>query len=412
MTRHVLILAGIACIGNVATADSITISQAGINSKITGLDGSYGANGAILKVAIGLAETWRAGKHGYDSADFSAPNTVPEGVYSQSQGFTMADVDEYVVGDHATEMAGVMIGNTNAGATYEGVAPAAHLHSIEVTDIDDQQLTAVALDRLAELNVTPEITAINLSWGAEVTFLEVNGKSHISQFIDWSAQQHEVVYVVAWPDNRFFDFVRPADNYNGITVAASERDANATAYQMFGSINQTPNFSGTDRTYINLLAPGENVQVLGLTTDHIRSGTSYAAAHVTGAIALVQQRVRQIFSENPPDFRWPLSLEHNTIRAVLMNAADRLNGVQGSNRNITNHLGQKWDQTVAYSSAGVPIDAGMGAGHLNVSRAVEQVEGGRFQPTGGNDTPSSGNWLRRKFHRWVRVARVCSRFHN
>ena len=189
MSRYLGLLAVI--VSNTALASSVTIGPDGINSKATGLDGTG--------VQIGQGEEKRSGKAMYDDAAHSAPNTFPTGVYF-STTTVMDDPNDFgTTSLHATEVAQVMIGKTNAGNLYEGVAPNAKLHSIGITDLCDDSVSAFALNRLALLN-GGNINAINLSWGREIQepVEHMDGRSQISQFIDWSASRHDVVYVVAW----------------------------------------------------------------------------------------------------------------------------------------------------------------------------------------------------------------------
>jgi hypothetical protein len=165
----------------------------------------------LFSVNIASVEQYRSGKAGYDSADFSAPNTVPWGVYVNNGQNAPADTD---VADHPTEVAGVMIGNTDAGATYEGVAPGAHLHSTAISDWTDQRLSAIAVQNMANKNVVPEMVAINFSWAQETEFWfgPSDGKSFFTQFVDWTAKRYDVVIVSAFPDRNLTSKMTPADN--------------------------------------------------------------------------------------------------------------------------------------------------------------------------------------------------------
>ncbi len=197
---------------NTALASSFSISEFGIDSKSTGLDGTG--------VEIGQVEPSRSGKAEYDAPADSASNTKPAGVYFQGVGGM--DSPGGHVDDHATRVAGVMIGDATAGAMFEGVAPKANLHSSGFSgDLVDATL---ALNRMATLNgAGVKVKAINMSFGTEPQgFVEdVDGRSLLTQFIDWSARRHDVLYVVGWPNNDLAPKFLPSDEYNGITVAAS-----------------------------------------------------------------------------------------------------------------------------------------------------------------------------------------------
>jgi hypothetical protein len=140
--------------------------------------------------------------------------------------------------------------------------------------------------------------------------------------------------------------------------------------------NADPDYQ-EERTKIDLLAPGDSVQVLDTQTDHLRNGNSYSAPHVTGAIALLHQYYQQQKDAGNQRFIGPL--KHFVTKAILMNSADKLLGVQGSSRDVYNSLNQKWDQTQAYLNDEIPLDASMGAGALNVQRAITQIAPGAYQ---------------------------------
>jgi len=188
----------LAIVANTAFGSSFTIGPNGIDSKSTGLDGS---TFFTFAVGLGMADDYRSAKAGYDDDEFSAPNTIPYGVYYQSTGSMAVKNDWISPDDHATEVAGVMIGKAQPDGKYEGVAPGARLHSVGISDWFDDGLSAVALNNLARLNVTPRIIATNLSWGVPTSFVEDDGRSHLTQFIDWSARRQDVLYVVAAPNS-------------------------------------------------------------------------------------------------------------------------------------------------------------------------------------------------------------------
>lgn len=123
-------------------------------------------------------------------------------------------------------------------------------------------------------------------------FEEPDGNSHISQFIDWSARRHDVLYVVAWGNSDQPDFRAISDNYNGITMAASETTSETSAlYQRYSvDVNASSGDASGDRTSIDLLAPGREVGVLGWNDQQFFvDGSSYATSHGTGAAALLHQ---------------------------------------------------------------------------------------------------------------------------
>jgi hypothetical protein len=369
-----------------AFADSTTIRHEGIESKLTGLDGSLQGGTAVN---IGMAERYRSGKWDYDNESNSVPNTIPYAVYLQGQtSLPNNDVfwhpDE---GSHATEVAQVMIGSAEYDPAFEGVAPKARLHSVAFQDILDDGLSAVALQSLARRNVVPEIRAINLSYSIVWTKFEQNGKSILTQYIDWAAQHEDVLYVVGglnqdsiWPRGK------PQDNFNGMTVGSSDYDSDQGYFAKFGTINHPVDFANDERSYIDIIAPGgSNIGLLGHNAmgepaPIVRNGGSLAAAHVTGTVALMEQyKDQQSRALNP---RFFLTIKHTVYKAILMNSADKIEGVQGSRRTIFNDLGQDWLHTAAYEQSETPLDKSIGTGHLNARRAIQQLGPGWWQSTG------------------------------
>ncbi len=347
------------------TAYAANVGPEGIDSLATELDGSG--------VLIGQAEIRRSGKAGYDSDNFSSSNTVPTGVYFQNNG-GMASPDSFL-DQHATLVAQQMVGT----GIPSGVAPEAALHSIGISDINDDSQVALALNRLALLS-SGLVKAINLSfYGLMGEFDDPDGNSHFTQFVDWSARQHDVLYVVAWgnitsPD----EFRKPVDNFNGITVASSEQ-VDDGPYRKFSVVNW-PDTDTSDAQRIDILAPGLGILVLPWNeVPTTEDGSSLAAPHVTGTVALLQQYADQQIGEPNPRFDFD-SQRHQVMKAVMLNSADKLSGVHGSNRTVLDGMDNDWTESLAFGASTIPLDDEMGAGHLNARRAVEQLSPGEYDP--------------------------------
>lgn len=69
------------------------------------------------------------------------------------------------------------------------------------------------------------------------------------------------------------------------------------------------------------------------------NGTSYAAPHVTGAVALLQQFSQQQIDGPNPLFDQENAKRHEVMKAVMLNSADKLNGVHGSH---ARHYRRRW----------------------------------------------------------------------
>jgi hypothetical protein len=75
-------------------------------------------------------------------------------------------------------------------------------------------------------------------------------------------------------------------------------------------------------------------------------------------------------------------LRHEVMKAILINSADKIAGVHGSNRDVLNEYigGQRWEQTLAALSDGISLDEQMGAGALNVGSALTNFQSGEYGP--------------------------------
>ncbi len=171
-----------------------------------------------------------------------------------------------------------MIGdNTVGGGVFEGVAPNANLHSgaigsgsaddVPASADVDFALTANRIARLSGAGV--RVRAINFSAtrGLQEFVEHLDGSTHMTAFVDWSARAQDILYAIAWGNNNRPAKRAPTDNFNGMTVAASEQfdpEHGNYVYRRFGSINNTQGQPEPfPRTAISLIAPGQDVAVLG-----------------------------------------------------------------------------------------------------------------------------------------------------
>lgn len=387
-------------IGNPAWAGFGTNNEDGINSFGLGLDGTG--------ILIGQVERNRSAKQDYDGNGFAAANTKPTGVYygayngsnmgmDDRNGLGLSDPDAF---PHATNVAQVMIGKLTpegAGAAWEGVAPNSQLHSIAIGN-DPYYPIEQALNRAATLG-SGAVRATNMSFGTaldttfECSFVGCeDGNSHLTQFIDWSASFHDVLYVAAWGNASSDQFRKPGDNFNGMTIAASEpcSDPQNTAcaadmhsYRRYSpEINATDGDAYGDRTSIDLIAPGRQVRTLDAQEqDSAHDGTSFATPHVTGAVALLQQYTKKQMDPPISNSRFTTnSQRHEVMKAVLLNSADKLKNIHGSKRTVLDGNNLDWTQSEAFNSQFVSLDDQMGAGHLNVGSALQQFTPGEYNP--------------------------------
>lgn len=110
------------------------------------------------------------------------------------------------------------------------------------------------------------------------------------------------------------------------------------------------------------------------------NGTSFAAPHVSGAVALLHQ-----YAAVAP----PAAHDHNVMKAVLLNSVDKRRDtgdgmLLGMQKTILRTDGNDWVQQYNAEGAAArvfdPTDTQLGTGALNVRRAVMQLGSGKHLP--------------------------------
>lgn len=311
-------------------------------------------------------------------------------------------LDDPNIEDHATEVAGVMIANGNIN---KGVAINASLHSASFGLTGSSQgITVLATQQIAQQN-GGTIAAINHSWGFGPLNAGPNGASLVSLGHDWVTTRFNTLQVIAGDElqNPASHPGAPSDAYNVLNVSAltDVSGSGVGVYDRYAGFNRRVPAPG-GREIVHLAAPGVNIlsTTIGGTRYSGVDGTSFAAPHVTGAVAQVRQFLNQ--QTNGP---FPIgmgtydatSFDHRLMKAVLMNSADKIkddgtfmvngNAVQqgfllGMDKTILRDSAgtQTWITSPAFTNDLDPLDDNIGAGALNVERAITQTSFGRFRP--------------------------------
>ncbi|RIK82768.1 MAG: hypothetical protein DCC67_06790 [Planctomycetota bacterium] len=301
------------------------------------------------------------------------------------------------------------------GDSPTGVAPAAQLHSIGFNPIGPDFDEEAAISTQHIITAAGGIRAINMSFHNGQTTPVLDGNQHLTQFADWSASLHNILYVVAGNEVPLVTYV-PTETFNGMTIAAS--DLESGVYARVWANNDYTHDAEFNRRSISLLAPGAQVKLTDLgsapTTAPHPAGTSIAAPHVTATAALLHQyAAERIMNAASP--QWNVNANahrHEVMKAVLMNSADKIlddgmfmldgnpiprGNLLGMERTVVKQDGTStWFDSDAYhdditEQGGFwPTDEEMGTGHLNASRALTQFRAGEFESSLTVDVPAIG----------------------
>ncbi len=369
-----------------------SVGEAGIDALRLHAE-PYGLTGR--KIAIGQVEIGRPSVFGLDKA---APENFVVRVNQVFFQDSLPGADELVDG-HAANVASVMI-SRDKGLT--GVAPDARLYAsaIGLLGRSGQPEECLASQTVASQN-GDDVRAINFSFGESLIRdprpnPQLDGNALLTQCIDWSSNEHGVLYVIAGNQGRG-GIPIPTDHFNGMTVSNSREVDGQFNKVDFSSLSSEPEIligrspdtesNVGDRRSISLVAPGTDIRMINPDGRTTRStGTSFAAPHVTAMVALLQEYGdRQLRNQAA---NWSLdSRNPQVMRAIMMNSADKLQDLGdglnlGMARTLFDHRNRSWVELDAYTDRTRSLSAALGTGHLNAYRAYEQFSAGQWNSTG------------------------------
>jgi serine protease AprX len=324
-------------------------------------------------VGVALIDSGVVPVEGLDGAGkvINGPDLSFESQYPQTEY-----LDTY---GHGTHMAGIIAGNDGPGGSFEGVAPGAHLVVLKVAThdrgaVDVSQILA-AVDWVIQHRNDPglNIRVLNLSYGTES--LQSYQLDPLAFALE-NAWRHGIVTVVSGGNDgtSHGSLTDPAVDPYVLAVGA----ANLNATNLLGCTNMAPFSSRSSGRHVDVVAPGVSIESLrdpGSAIDQAHpgavvdnrffrgSGTSQAAAVVSGSVALMLQA-------RPP-------LTPDQVKALLKSTASPLALLD------QNAEGSGLINTFAAATASVPWASAQNWAAATGTGSINQARGGSYVTLGG-----------------------------
>jgi subtilisin family serine protease len=330
-----------------------------------------------------------------DDPAHSHPDVYPSAVYRRDGA---VNLNQYVTTPsdsqgHATQVAGVMIAT---GQANRGVASFAYLHAGAIAsdqaDIAEEvfRQSVITMQHVATRRPIPaidpdgDIRAINASFYYRTEQPMFDAESTMTKGLDWSARQHNVLYVKSRGNFSITTGLPitgyPVDNYNGINVASTQMTQgifNRVPTPNDPTISNDFTNASDGRRLTSIVAPGIGIFTTRVDQDDYSAanGSSVAAPHVTGAVALLQQYADERIAAGAAGWN-ELARRHEVMKAVLMNSTDKIKGLLGMQKTIVKADGvSTWLQSDARDTddndnpggRALPLDNELGTGQLNVA---------------------------------------------
>lgn len=257
--------------------------------------------------------------------------------------------------EHKTAAAGVI---QSSSATYTGMAPGVTIVDGIGADFSDAEMIAAT-----DCVVSRGAVAVSMSFGSDT-----NGAfDAFARYIDRLVYNTGVSVVVAVSNNCSQRMGSPEIAYNDISVGAfsdrgtaslgDDRHACSPAIVPTFSAYRDPPSTNGDREQPDVVAPGHNIRTTGLKSGFVElSGTSFAAPHVAGGIALLQDRATSSLAHQAERVRAIVmaSARRNIEGAAVLSDRDGAGAVRFAAADAVLRSGNSWWFSTSGGSSGFP----------------------------------------------------------
>ena len=232
-------------------------------------------------------------------------------LFSHQQNLTSAKIPSFA--DHQDHVTGTIAGAGLLQADKKGMAPQARIFNVQ---------TSSAISNGASLRENLEVTLTNNSYGLNLVCSRAGNYNGTSAFIDDQINSYpDLLHMIAAGNQGAYTcgsypvgFQNMAEGYpaakNALTVGAVEKD---DAFAWFSS--KGPAKDG--RLKPEIVVNGNEVEsTVPFDAYGSKGGTSMATPAVTGTMALLTERYKQIFANQNPESAF--------LKALVCNTADDL----------------------------------------------------------------------------------------
>ena len=251
--------------------------------------------------------------------------------------------------DHGTHVAGIAAGRSSASFRANGVAPDARILPVQVFSRRDGKMGSFTSDQVAGMQYVRQrasidnIVAVNFSLGNSSEYksgcdlyTDMYGRPGLFRlpFAEMVHVLHEMgiaTTISSGNDDHDHGVSSPGCTSEAITVGASDKNDVIADFSNHGVL-------------VDLLAPGVGIKSSvnsGGNVFGVKSGTSMAAPHVAGAIAVIRSRV---------------AMSVDQMVALLQSTGDPVSGARNSPARVRINIGRAMQQVAPSRPPTVGID--------------------------------------------------------